>query len=183
MLEELTESQQFKLLRQLLEMAERPQNNLTAMHQDLTEAGIEYCVIGGLCLIPHNYERATQDIDILVSKSTANNLTKLHGLGYNLRPGATNNMFMYGGIRKIPIDVLIEGQLQNGFIMPNPKVIRQKINGIWYASLPALISLKLQANRTQDIADVHKLIELNELDINFANQLSLNVQEKFKGLF
>jgi len=178
----LDKKQQFAFLKQLMEMANNPLNQASSVHQDFTEAGIEYAIVGGVALAPHNYERSTIDIDVLVSKATVSNLEKLHGRGYNLRPGATNNMFMYTATRKIPIDILVEGQVNNGIALPDPKKIRQKISGAWYASLSALISLKLEAGRVQDIADVRKLIEANELSSDYSKSLQISVRDKFLSL-
>lgn len=173
----------FETFKMFLEANQNPESFLDSLHLDLTNIGVDYAVIGGLALSPHNYKRMTVDIDIMVSKATLHNLKQLHGLGYSLRPGSDKNMVIHTLARKIPLDVLVEGQLENGIELPNPKQFRQKINGIWYASLSGLIHLKLIASRTNDISDIHKLIEENYLDIDYYQQLPKSTQEKFKELF
>jgi hypothetical protein len=172
--------EQFKIF---LEHSINIPNQLSNLHSDLEAIGIEYCIIGGLALSPHNYIRMTTDIDIIVSKKTLSNLTKLHGLGYTKRPGSDKNMYLHIMNSKIPIDVSVEGQVENNFILPNPKSFRKKINGIWYASLEGLIHLKLIASREQDISDIKILIKENELDINFYKSLPKETQELYLQLF
>jgi len=49
----------------------------------LQQAGIEFALIGGLALAPHNVVRATQDVDLLVDQNQADAIEKLLvDLGY-----------------------------------------------------------------------------------------------------
>lgn len=173
----------FSLLRLLMEMQKDPANQLDRLHQDLTAVGVQYAYIGGLALRPHNFSRMTNDIDVLVSKETLSNLKQLHGLGYTVRPGSTNNMYLHAGGFAINVDILVEGQKEGGFVLPDPVKVRQKIHGVWYVTLLGLITLKLQASRPQDIADVHRLIDANELTIEYAKNLPAHVRNVFISLF
>ncbi|MGI0075992.1 MAG: hypothetical protein ACREAU_01125 [Nitrosopumilaceae archaeon] len=182
-MKKLNEKKDLELLTQLLEMIKDPANHLESIHSDLESVGVKYAFIGGLALRPHSYSRMTTDIDILISKNTVEKLKELLGQGYTLRPGASKNMYLHVANSRIFVDILVEDQKENGVLLPDPTQIRQKINGVWYASLPALINLKLQAGRPQDVVDVLKLIEANELHQTYINNLSPNVHKKFLNLF
>lgn len=171
------------LLCELLEMVTNPVHQIPTLAKDLTAVGIEYAVIGGMALKPHNYDRYTGDIDILISKETYPNIKNLYGRGYTLRPGATKNLYMHVGGRHIEIDVLVEGQKEGNVLMPDPTQIRQMIGGVWYASLPQLVGLKLLAGREEDIRDVGILIRNNRLTQEYSKNIPANVQQQFLKLF
>jgi len=173
----------FEQFKMFIESTINPASQTTSLHADLKAAGVEYAIIGGIALRPHNYVRATEDIDILVSKSSFNNLKKLLGRGYTLRVGSEKNMYMHIANTRLPIDVLVEGQQENGFSIPSPLDFRIRMNGVWFASLSGLIHLKLIASRERDLSDIRMLIEENYLDINFANQLPVETRERFRKLF
>lgn len=171
------------LLHELLEMITNPVHQIPTLAKDLTAVGAEYAIIGGMALKPHNYDRHTGDIDVLISKGTYPNVKKLYGRGYTLRPGATKNLYMHVGGRNIEIDVLVEGQKEGDVLMPDPTQIRQMIGSVWYASLPELITLKLLARRQEDVRDVIVLIQNNKLTQEYSQTLPGNVQEQFLKLF
>lgn len=148
------------------EMAQ-PRNQADEIARDFERSGITYCLIGAIALGMHNYQRATDDVDVLVSLDT-HHLVHEHlvGLGYIYRPGTKRNLYKINPVKNIEVDVLVEGDNNNGFLLPNPKLIRQKLSGVWYASLPGLIDLKLRSNRVKDQSDVRGLIESNDLSVN-----------------
>ncbi|OYT14998.1 MAG: hypothetical protein B7C24_15330 [Bacteroidetes bacterium 4572_77] len=161
----------------------------TALHQvkyvaqDFNELGIEYCVVGGVALSPHNYMRYTEDIDILVAKKDITKLEILIGSGYTYRPGSKKNMYYHTGAKsKIQIDILYEGDNKDGFVMPRPKNIRQKISGIWYINLPKLIEMKLITARAGDTQDVLQLIDYNDLDADYVENLAAKCHKLFLSL-
>lgn len=145
------------MLRKLSEVAELLETN-----------GIEYCIVGGMALQPYNVFRKTKDIDIFVSKETESLM--LDTL-YNHR--FSNNKLFFK-----EIDVSVEGE-GTSYITPNPIIIRNKIFGIWYISLAALIEMKLTLYREKDLEDVYALITANELDYDFATILSYASATKF----
>jgi hypothetical protein len=150
--------------------------------RDLDENGIKYCVIGGLALGIHNYQRSTEDIDILVAKEDFPKISqKLLGRGYTLRAGSKKNMYMHSGSSKVPVDVLVEGDREGSITLPNSIKVRTKIGGVWYLELPRLIEFKLRAGRPRDIQDVLQLINANELTEDYAEKLEDgDIREKFK---
>ena len=145
---------------------------LQTIAEDFDNCKIDYCVIGGQSLRLYNYIRATNDIDILVSKESFYRIGEcLIGRGYILRPGSNKNMYVMLNNGRYPIDVLVEGDIEGDFILPSPKGIRSRYEKIWWINLPKLIEFKLQAGRKQDLADVHNLIVENDLPLNYLDSL------------
>ena len=154
---------------------------LTSMHRDLTEVGIDYVIIGGVALGIYNYQRYTEDIDILVSKKSFPNLENLVGRGY-IYNESDKCLYLLLKDNRIRIDIVLEGD-NFGIILPNPKKVRQKIAGIWVVNLPTLITLKLLSGRNKDLQDVLQLIKENNLDLRFANKLKEPASTLFKEVF
>lgn len=154
---------------------------LTSMHRDLTEVGIDYVIIGGVALGIYNYQRYTEDIDILVSKKSFPNLKNLVGRGY-IYNESNKCLYLLLKDNRISIDIVLEGD-NFGIILPNPRKVRQKIAGIWVVNLPTLITLKLLSGRNKDLQDVLQLIKENNLDLRFANKLKEPASTLFKEVF
>ncbi len=166
----------------LVESLYAPSYQVSNVAKDLDELGIEYCIIGGIALGVHNYLRYTEDIDILVSKSSASKIQELIGHGYTLRPGSNKNLTYTIGPKRIPIDILVEGDIEGDVSLPNPVNVRVKLFGVWYLDLPSLIEFKLNAGRDKDISDVRELIKANSLDQSFSTGLNSSVRSKFLSL-
>lgn len=172
------------LVKALVAEIQSPSMQVKYLARDLDENGIHYCIIGGLALGIHNYQRYTEDIDLLVSKEDFSKIQeRLIGKGYTFRPGSKKNMYMHSGASKVPIDVLIEGDKEGNILLPNPTKVRMKIGGVWYLDLTHLIEFKLRAARPRDIQDVLQLIANNELTKDYAEKLDSDVQDKFVNLF
>ena len=129
------------------------------------EAGIEYAICGGVALGTYNYNRATEDVDFLISKKSSSKLKKLQGHGFTFRPGSKRNMYYHGAAKKIEVDILVEGDMENKICLPSPVNIREKRNGIYFVSLAMLLAMKLIANREKDVSDVRVLIQENNLNL------------------
>ncbi|MBF0526470.1 MAG: hypothetical protein HQK56_15415 [Deltaproteobacteria bacterium] len=171
-----------KFLTSVIENINTPSTHLKSVGDDLTNIGVTYCYIGGVALAPHNFSRYTEDIDILISKDSLPLLSELHGKGYTLRPGSSLNMYLYTPSKKIPIDFYVEADIWENILIPNPALLRVKINGVWFISLPHLIEFKLNAGRPQDHADVIALIKANELTSSFVAKLDPNFKLDFLDL-
>lgn len=145
---------------------------LQTIATDFEECGIVYCVVGGQALSLHNYIRATNDIDLLVSRDTFDRIEEcLVGRGYIFRPGNRKGLYAILKDARYPIDVIVEGETKGTYILPNPKGIRVRYARIWWVNLAKLIELKLHAGRRQDLVDVYNLIIENELPVEFARFL------------
>lgn len=172
------------LVKALVTEIQSPGMQIKYLARDLDENGIRYCIIGGLALGIHNYQRSTDDIDLLVSKEDFSKIQEcLIGKGYTFRPGSRKNMYMHSGAAKVPIDILIEGDKEGNILLPDPTKVRAKIGGVWYLELTHLIEFKLRANRPRDVQDVLQLIANNELTTDYAEKLDTNIRDKFVKLF
>jgi hypothetical protein len=166
-----------ELVRALLQELENPQRHLSIIANDFRECGIDYAVIGSFAVGVHNYVRAGEDIDILISKGTLPKIDQLLiGHGYSYRPGSTRHLrYEYIGGR-VPLDIYVGGEERDGFILPDPRSARVQVCRIWYATLPLLLTLKV---RSKEKGDVIELIQANELDEGFAAKLEPDAREKF----
>lgn len=161
-----------------------PAGQLKTIIQDFEEVGIDYCVLGGLALAIYNYDRATDDIDILVSRDSVSKIDKfLIGNGYTRRPGSTKDLYFHVCGRRIPIDILVEGDDKSGFVMPNPQKVRNRFFNVWYVDLPHLIAFKLNADEPRHVQDVLSLIKANELKKSFAKKLPPETKKMFLKYF
>jgi hypothetical protein len=132
------------------------------------DTGVEYAVCGGVALATYNYNRSTEDVDFLVSKKGFNRIVKyLVGKGFTFKQGSKRNLYYHGATKRVSVDLLVEGDVENKVKLPSPYIIREKRNGIYFVNLHALIAMKLLSGRDRDISDVKVLIKENDLDINF----------------
>jgi hypothetical protein len=140
----------------------------------------------------HGFRRFTEDVDILV---TPEGLRRLHhglqGLGYvPVFEGSRNLRDAESGVR---IEFLVSGEFPGDgkpkpVAFPDPKQSSVEQEGVHWLSLPRLVELKLASGMTnpgrlKDLADVQELIRVLRLPEDFADQLQVFVQEKFKELW
>jgi len=166
-----------ELVQALLHELNRPERHLATVVRDFEECGIDYAIVGSLAVRCHNYLRAGNDIDVLVSREGFPKIAQFFiGHGYSYRPGSTQHLYceFLGG--KVPVDIYVEGERRDdGIPLPDPRGSRIKALGRWYASLPLLITLKMRAD---DLRDVYQMIEANELGADFAERLEPDVKDK-----
>jgi hypothetical protein len=167
-----------KIVQSLLHELNDPERHLSSSCRDFDERGIDYAIVGSLTVRCHNYLRAGNDIDVLVSKEGFPKIAQFFiGHGYSYRPGSTQHLYceFLGG--KIPVDIYVEGERREGGLpLPDPRGSRVRILSRWYASLSLLITLKIRAD---DLGDVFQMIEENELREDFAANLEPDVRDKF----
>jgi hypothetical protein len=84
--------------------------------------------------------------------------------------------------RKIPIDILVEGDREHGYVMPNPNDIKEKRSGVWYANLKALLALKVMAGRENDISDIRNLVKANNIKTGVYRLADIVADQKFKSI-
>lgn len=158
----------------------------------LDELGIDYAVAGALSLAAHGLVRATEDVDVLVTREgLARFKDAWLGRGYvNLRPGGKAVRDTENNVR---IDFLIAGDFPGDGIskpvaFPDPKEAGVAAGKVRVVSLPRLVELKLASgmtapHRLQDLADVQRIIAARALPREFAADLNPYVRQKFDDLW
>ena len=163
-----------------------------SLAKKLDELGIPYAIAGAMALNAHGFQRATVDVDVLVTEVDLRRIHReLEGLGYvppfvgskNLRDTRTT----------VRIDFLIAGQFPGDgkpkpVAFPEPNDAAVTIEGIHYLGLPPLVELKLasgmtNAGRLKDLGDVQELIRVLSLKRDFASNLNPFVQAKYLELW
>ena len=179
--------------------SERVAHAMSKLAKSLDKAGIDYCVIGGNALHAHGYERATTDVDVLMTKEGLSKFVETHvGRGYSPRFKGAKTKFR-NTADDVPIDIILAGsypgESQTEVPFPEPKDIayEESFFGVGdsdqiirVVDLKNLINLKLVSykdlprERIQDYADVRMLIQNNPLDAEgFAKFLHPSVREIF----
>jgi hypothetical protein len=138
---------------------------LRSIARDFDEAGIVYAIVGGVALSQYNYLRYTEDIDIRMRAWNFPRLQRLVQTGrYSFRPDSDHNLnYHLPSGSTIPPDILVEGDVAQRLVLPDPEPMRERRQGIWYVSLPKLLELKLARNSVKDRSDVCELTRINLL--------------------
>jgi hypothetical protein len=166
---------------------------LRRITERLTKLNIPYAVVGGMAMFAHGFRRFTDDVDLLVTRDSMNEIIeKLEGLGYVQPPGTSTKL------RDTQSGVRIEFLITGGFpgdgkakpvAFPEPSAVSVVIDGIPYLVLPTLVELKLASGMTggvgrlKDLADVVELIKTLHIPEDFAEQLNPYVRAKFLELW
>ena len=152
----------------------------------LNDAKIKYLLIGGVAVNLHGFNRATGDVDILISLDSVNvkkfvNMVKK--LKWKSRTPALLEAFMdeknrkdwiknkgmkvfsvYNPKNEIEhIDVMMENHIDFGTAYRNRKSVSLGHLSIPVASIPHLIKLKKIAGRERDLIDIRALEEIERL--------------------
>ena len=158
----------------------------------LSDLGIDYAIAGALCLGAHGVVRATENVDVLVTRAGLDRFkAEWLGRGYtNLRPGGKAVRDTSNGVK---IDFLIAGDFPGDgrpkqVDFPQPAAVRVPAGGFQIVALPRFVELKLASgitapHRLQDLADVLRLIEAKGLDRAFARELNPYVGAKCDELW
>jgi hypothetical protein len=161
-----------------------------AIHLD--ELGIEHAIAGALALAAHGVVRATEDVDVLLSREDLDLFKSAWlGRGYvNLRPGGKAVRDTQNNVK---IDFLIVGDFPGDgkpkpVVFPPPAAASEASGDLRVVLLPRLVELKLASgmtapHRLQDLADVQRLIEARKLPREFRNELNPYVREKYDELW
>ena len=107
--------------------SERVAHAMSKLAKSLDKAGIDYCVMGGNALHAHGYERATIDVDVLLTKEGLSKFVETHvGRGYSPRFKGAKTKFR-NTADNVPIDILLAGsypgESQTEVPFPEPKEI------------------------------------------------------------
>jgi hypothetical protein len=158
----------------------------------LREMGIDYAIAGALCLAAHGVVRATEDVDILITREGLEAFKKRWlGRGYvELRPGGKG---IRDTVHNVKIDFLIAGDFPGDgqpkpVRFPSPDVAGTDAGRFRVVALAPFLELKLASgmtapHRLQDLADVLKLISVAKLPRHLADQLDGYVRPKYGELW
>jgi hypothetical protein len=159
--------------------------SLEAIFRALQEAQARYLVVGGVAVIAHGYVRLTEDLDLVLDlspDSLLRALGALEGLGYHpmitvpLRDFAdpelrrdwteNRNMKVFSLVSDQHQDVTIDIFAKEPFAFDEEyarseaREVAAKVTA-FVVSLPALIALKIEADRHKDHDDIDKLRKLH----------------------
>jgi hypothetical protein len=158
----------------------------------LSELKVDYAIAGALCLAAHGVVRATEDVDVLISREGLEAFKKAWlGRGYvELRPGGKAVRDAVNGVK---VDFLLEGDYPGD---GKPKPVRFPSPGqagidagrFRVLDLKHFLELKLASgmtapHRLQDLADVLRLIGVAGLPRELAEELDPYVREKYDELW
>jgi hypothetical protein len=162
------------------------------LSRHLEEAGIDYAIAGALCLNAHGVMRATEDVDVVITREGLEQFKSAWlGRGYvELRAGGKPVRDTATGVR---IDFLITGDYPGDgkpkpVAFPVPATVAEVVGELRVVTLPRFIELKLASgmtapHRLQDLADVLRLIETRQLPRALATELDSFVRAKYDELW
>lgn len=147
----------------------------------LNGLGAQWALIGGLALASYQVVRATQDIDLLVDASSADDIDReLHRIGYQTlyRSDDTGN-YVRDDER---VDLLYASRPIARRLLAGARELETSLGVLRVISPEGLIGFKLQAivnnpRRTQDLEDIRALLRANR------NRLDLNEVREYFSLF
>jgi Nucleotidyltransferase of unknown function (DUF6036) len=140
-----------------------------ALLAEISAAGVEYVVVGGLAVGVNGYVRATKDVDILIPPDPGN-ARRLRDLLARLgavRPDGSpipeglpdGERFVRARTSLGVLDVLPEGDTPLDFATMRAHAVRATIDGspVRVVDLQTLVTLKLIAGRPEDRRDLEML--------------------------
>jgi hypothetical protein len=168
------------------------QDALRKIAKRLHDLGIPYAIVGGMALFHHGVRRFTEDVDILVTRESLEQIHRaLDGLGY-LPPfqGSKNLRDADSGVK---IEFIVTGEYPGDgkpkpVAFPEPSDVAVESDGVSYVNLATLVNLKIASGMTnpgrlKDLADVQELIKRLPLTCEFSAELHPYVQEKYRELW
>jgi hypothetical protein len=160
----------------------------------LRQEDIEYAIIGGMAVAIHGYLRATQDVDVLMTREGLERFQeRFAGRGYvPVFPGSRKHF--RDATTNIRIEIITAGEYPGDgkakpVVFPNPRDASVEIDGIRVATLETIIELKLASGLTaehrtlRDLADVQMLIDALELPAELADRLNPSVRGEYIRLW
>lgn len=157
------------------------------------EMNIPFAIAGAMAANAHGHRRTTADVNVLMRREDLQRF-KQRWLGLGWVEKFAGSKGFKDAQNDVTVDVLISGDypgdgLEKPVAFPIPEaVVEFRDNELPYLTLAVLIELKLTsgmtaAHRLQDLADVIQLIRVNQLPLDFAQQLNPYVHEKFRELW
>jgi hypothetical protein len=165
---------------------------LRRVAKDLDDAGIPYMLIGAMALNQHGYERATTDVDLIMTREGLGQFRACY-IGRGYQPAFQD---AYKTFRDTDTQVKVEVILAGGFpgdgkpkpvSFPDPSEM-VVIKNIRTVPFEKLIELKLAsgmsaAHRLSDLGDVQKVIRAMNLPLDFGAKLDESVRGEYERLW
>jgi hypothetical protein len=176
-------SQELQEMSMFFEGRGQVNKSLRRLVKRLEKAKIPYAIVGAMALAAHHYQRATTDLDILLTaQGFAEFQKRFVPAIYDRVPGRKRRVV--DRVNGIHIDVLVTGLFpgsgQPGPIAyPDPEGVAQVVEGNRVVDLVTLIQLKLAARRYKDFGDVVELIRSNNLDESFEKGLHPTLRQDY----
>jgi hypothetical protein len=158
----------------------------------LSEMKIDYAIAGALCLAAHGVVRATEDVDVLISREGLERFKQAWlGRGYvDVRPGGKAVRDTVNGVK---LDFLIEGDYPGDgkpkpVRFPSPARAGAEAGRMRVVDLKHFLEMKLASgmtapHRLQDLADVLRLITVAKLPRELVETLDPYVRPKYQELW
>jgi hypothetical protein len=165
---------------------------LEALIEALDREGIPYAIVGAMALGEYGYERATSDVDVLLTgEGLAAFKAAVLGRGYVEKfPGSKGLRDAANGVT---IDVVLAGDYPGDgkpkpVRFPDPAVAAVRGARVALLPLERLVELKLASgltapHRLRDLADVLELIRVQGLPEDWAERLDPWVRDKYRELW
>ena len=131
--------------------------------------GIDYALCGGLAVAVHGAPRATRDIDLLVQERDVDAiLTAVRPLGFRFQAHPMNfpdgmrirRVTRIDGRELLTLDLLLVGPATE-LAWASRSQVTTAGGPVRVISRDALIGMKVAAGRTQDLADVQRLTDVD----------------------
>jgi hypothetical protein len=158
----------------------------------MNEMGVDYAIAGALALAAHGVVRATEDVDVLVTREGLERFKKEWlGRGYvEIRPGGKAVRDTTSGVK---IDFLLEGDYPGDgkpkpVRFPSPAAVGVEAGRFRIVDLRPFLELKIASgltapHRLQDLADVLRLIAAARLPRGLGRELDPYVRAKYDELW
>lgn len=158
----------------------------------LEEQGIPYAILGAMALNAYGLERATVDVDVLLTREGLERFKRAFlGRGYVEKFAGSRGL--RDASHGVGIDVVLAGDFPGDgkpkpVAFPDPAVHAVLHGRARLLPFAKLVELKLASgmtapHRIQDLADVLRLIQLRSLPEDFATQLDPYVREKYREIW
>jgi hypothetical protein len=150
------------------------------------ENKIDFCFIGGNVLRSYGYNRATNDIDILINYDDKEKFKELIGRYLSKAFSGSLKTFNWKN-PKVRVEIIYSGEEAgsklSGVTYHEPYKLSQIKNGFPVLRLEYLVMYKIASgihgNRLKDLGDVQELIKINKLKREFAKLFRRDLRNKY----
>lgn len=131
-------------------------------------AGVRWAVVGAVATRAYMPERVTQDLDILVSEEDATAVRRrLRAAGF----AYVQELSIGGATWRSPDGTLVDVvESSAGWVDEALAKAERDPQGLRVLSLPYLVLMKVQAGRTQDLADAARMLGLASNEVREATR-------------